>query len=107
MTQEQRISYWQKLIQAHQESDQSVTDFCQDRQINRQRFYTWRQRFQSQPQSPAGGAFLELIPTSKNRDSGIRLRVDPGLAIEVDRGFDPSTLDQVISIVRSKRPCWP
>lgn len=100
MTQEQRITYWQKLIKAHHQSNQTVTDFCQDRQINRQRFYLWRQRFQSQPQAPVSGGFLELVPSPKNRESGLRLRIDPDLAIELDCGFDPSTLGQVISLLK-------
>jgi transposase-like protein len=105
MTQEQRITYWQKLVKAHHRSNRTVTDFCRDHQINRQSFYIWRQRFQAQPHTPASGAFLELVPATKKGGSGIRLRIDADLAIELDCGFDPSTLGQVISVV--KRSCWP
>ena len=89
MTQEQRASYWQDLINRHSRSSLSVTDFCRDHQINRQRFYRWRQRFQSQSTGPVTGAFLELVPTSKNGESGIRLRIEQGLSVELDCGFDP------------------
>jgi transposase-like protein len=99
MTQEQRATYWQNLINAHSRSRLSVTEFCRDQQINRQSFYRWRQRFKSQPHAPATGAFLELVPTSKN-ESGIRLRMDQDIAIELDNGFDPATLRQVISVLR-------
>jgi transposase-like protein len=106
MTQEQRITYWQKLVKAHNQSNRTVTDFCRDHQINRQSFYRWRQHFKSdQSTAQAAGAFLELVPASKNGESGIRLRIDADLAIELDCGFDPSTLGQVISIV--KRSCLP
>lgn len=107
MTQEQRTTYWQNLIIAHSRSNQSVTDFCQDRQIDRQRFYIWRQRFQSQIKPPVSSGFLELVPSSKNGDSGLRLRIDPDLAIELDCHFDPSTLSQVISLLRPKSSCLP
>lgn len=107
MTQEQRSTYWQNLVKAHTQSGLSVTDFCRDRQINSQRFYLWRQRFNSQSTASVTGAFLELVPSSKNGESGIRLRVDQGLSIELDRGFDPSTLGQVISILKAKGSCLP
>ncbi len=105
MTKEERITYWQKLVKEQAQSSLSVTDFCRDHQINRQRFYLWRQRFQSQSPASVTGAFLELVPSSKNGESGIRLRVDPGLSIELDCGFDPATLRQVISVVKGS--CLP
>ena len=107
MTQEQRITYWQKLVKAHNQANRTVTDFCQAHQINRQSFYRWRERFQTQSKAPVSGGFLELIPASKKGESGIRLRIDPDLAIELDCGFDPSTFHQVISLLRAKRSCLP
>ena len=107
MTQEERISHWRKLVKEHSQSGLSVTDFCQDHKIDRQRFYLWRQRFQSQPNPTVTGAFLELVPSSNKGESGIRLRIDQGLSIELDRGFDPSTLGQVISILKAKGSCLP
>jgi transposase-like protein len=105
MTQEERISHWRKLVKEHTQSGLSVTDFCQDHKIDRQRFYLWRQRFQSQSTGPSTGAFLELVPSSQNGESGIRLRINQDLSIELDHGFDPATLVQAISVV--KRSCLP
>ncbi len=53
MTKGERITYWQKVVKEQAQSSLSVTDFCQDHQINSQRFYLWHQRFNSQ--SPALG----------------------------------------------------
>ena len=100
MTQEQRASYWKNLINAHSQSRQRVTEFCRDHQINRQSFYRWRQRVKSESTSPATGAFLELVTSSNKGESGIRLRMDQDIAIELDCAFDPSTLRQVISMRR-------
>lgn len=105
MTKEKRVAYWQKLIKAHHQSSLSVSDFCRDHRINSQRFYLWRKRFNSQSTAPAIGAFLELVPSSRNGESGIRLRVAQGLSIEMDCGFDPATLRQVISVVKGS--CLP
>ena len=100
MTKKERVTYWQRLVKEHAQSSLSVTDFCRDHQIHCQRFYLWRQRFNSQPQTSSRGTFLELVPSSKNKESGIRLKVDQGLSIELDFGFDPTTLRQVISLLR-------
>ena len=100
MTFEERKTYWKKLVIEHGQSQLSVTDFCRDHQINPQRFYFWRKRIQSQPTAPKTGAFLELVPTSKKTGSGIRLRMESGISIELDCHFDPTALRQVISILR-------
>jgi transposase-like protein len=105
MTKEERVAYWHKLVKEHAQSSLSVTDFCRDHQINSQRFYLWRQRFNLQSTAPITGAFLELVPSSKNGESGIRLQVDQGISIELDCGFDSSTLRQVISVVKGS--CLP
>lgn len=107
MTKEERVIYWHKLVKEHAQSSLSVTDFCRDHRINRQRFYLWRQRFNSPSTAPVTGAFLELVPSSKKGESGIRLRVDQGVSIELDYGFDPATLRQVISVFRVKGSCLP
>jgi transposase-like protein len=100
MTKEDRATYWQKLVREQARSNLSVSDFCRDHQIDRQRFYLWRQRFNSQSSVSGTGAFLELVPSSKNKESGIRLKVDQGLSIELDYDFNPSTLRQVISLLK-------
>lgn len=100
MTKGERVSSWQKLVKEQAQSNLSVGDFCRDHQINCQRFYLWRQRFNSQPQTSFRNSFLELVPSSKNKESGIRLKVDHGLSIELDCGFDPSTLRQIISLLK-------
>ena len=100
MTLEDRKTFWKKLVKEHGQSQLSVTDFCRNHRINPQRFYVWRKRFQSQPTTPNPGAFLELVPTSKKTESGIRLRMESGMSIELDCQFDSVTLRQVISILR-------
>jgi hypothetical protein len=105
MTQEQRVAYWQDLVHAHRRSGLDVTSFCRDHQINRQRFYLWRQRVQTQAKE--AGAFLELVPSSRSGESGIRLRLDPSLSIELDRGFDPATLKQVLAALQAPGSCLP
>ena len=106
MTKEDRTSYWQKLIQAQAESGLSAAAFCKDNQINPQRFYFWRQRFKDQSDVSEGGAFLELVPSSKIQASGIRIRLDERLSIELERHFDPHILRNAINALCGQGSSW-
>ena len=107
MTKEDRATYWQKLVQEQAQSGVNAAAFCKDRQINPQRFYFWRRRFKDESDSTKGtGAFLEFIPSSKIQGSGIRIRLDERLSIELDCGFDPCTLRNAIDALCGKGSCW-
>jgi hypothetical protein len=105
MTQQQRSTSWQELVEAQSQSGLDVTTFCRDRRINRQRFYLWRQRFQKQITEPE--AFLELVPSSRSGESGVHLRLNQSLSIDLDRGFDPTTLQQALRALQGKDLCLP
>ena len=107
MTKEDRATYWQRVIQEQAESGLSAAAFCKDHQINPQRFYFWRRRFRDESAaSKGGGAFLELVPSSKIQASGIRIRLDERLSIELERHFDPHTLRNAINALCGQGSCW-
>jgi hypothetical protein len=107
MTKEERVTYWQGLVQEQAQSGINAAAFCKDHQINLQRFYTWRRRFNAESDATKGeGAFVEFVPSSKTHVSGIRIRLDERLSIELERGFDPSTLRHAIDALRGKGSCW-
>jgi hypothetical protein len=93
MRREDRQKYWRSLVEKLAESGMSAAAFCKEERINPQRFYAWRRRFRDD--SPNAG-FLRLVPTSKSTPSGVRIVLDHGMGIEVDRGFDPVTLREII-----------
>jgi hypothetical protein len=101
MTREERVTHWQGLVQDQAQSGMSAAAFCKDNQLNLQNFYSWRRRFKVEFDAKATGAFLELVPSSKTQESGIRIRLDERFSIELDRGFDPSTLRNAIDAL-----CW-
>jgi transposase-like protein len=107
MSKEERAAYWQKLVQEQAESGVNAAAFCKDHQINPQRFYFWCRRFKDESNANKGtGAFLELVPSSKIQGSGIRIRLNERLSIELDRGFDPCTLRHAIDALCRKGSCW-
>jgi len=95
---EERKSYWRALIDKHTESGMSAAAFCKQQGINSQRFYFWRRRFRADSASPG---FIRLVPTSKTAFSGIRIILDYGVSLELDRGFDPLTLQETIDALRT------
>jgi len=95
MTRAERRTQWRAIIENQATSGMSIAAYCRDAQIKPSYFYTWRRRLREQ-QSSAGG-FLELIPGRlPNAASGIRIRLSGRHYIEVERGFDSSTLRAVV-----------
>jgi hypothetical protein len=106
MTREERVTHWRRRVQEQAQSGMSAAAFCKDHQINLQRFYSWRRRFMPQSDAQLTGAFLELVPSSRLQGSGIRIRLDERLSIELDRGFDPPSLRNAIDALCGKASCW-
>ena len=95
---EERRNYWHTLVDKHAESDLSGAAFCKEQDINPQRFYSWRRRLH--PDSPSPG-FIRLVPTTRSSQSGIRIVLDHGMSVQLDKGFDPLTLREVIHALRT------
>jgi hypothetical protein len=106
MTREERVCHWQELVQDQGQSGVSAAAFCKENQVNLQSFYAWRRRFNSESGANVTGAFLELVPPSKIQDSGVHIRLGERLSIELDRGFDPSTLRNAVDALCGKGSCW-
>lgn len=93
MSREARRDCWRDLVEKHAESGMSAAAFCNKQGVNPQRFYSWRKRFNGDKRATG---FIRLLPTSKASGSGIRIILDPVMAVEVDRGFDALTLRQIV-----------
>jgi hypothetical protein len=100
MTNEERTAYWRGLVDEQAQSGLSAAAFCRNNDLKIPQFYRWRCRFRASRDLPASSGFLALIPTSDENRSGVRIRLDAGVSIEVDRGFDPPTLRKVVETIR-------
>jgi hypothetical protein len=99
MSREEKIKHWRAIIKKQAESGLSAAAFCREHNIIVHRFHWWRGRFRKEHSQGKGSGFLQLVPFSKSQHSGIRIRLDNGMFIEVEQGFDPHTLRSVIDAI--------
>jgi hypothetical protein len=99
MTKEDRITHWRAIIEKQAASGKSAALFCRDHNIKIHQFHWWRGRFRKENTEGKETGFLELVPCSRSQHSGIRICLSDGLLIEVEQGFDPTTLRGVIETI--------
>jgi hypothetical protein len=98
MTIEERRAHWHTIINAQASSGMNIAAYCREAHIPTSLFYTWRRRLREQPLCPGG--FVELKPSrSAFSTSGVCLRLNGRVMIEVEKGFDPVTLRAVVEIL--------
>lgn len=99
MTKEEKSIQWRSIIEKQAESGLSGAAFCREHRINRDRFYHWRLRFKNQGTANPP-SFVQLVPYQKNPSSGIRIHLSNDVSIEIQQGFHPGTLREVIETIR-------
>ncbi len=95
----ERREHWRAIIEKHVKSGLTAVAFCKVEKINPQRFYSWRKRF-NRDTHKAG--FIQLVPATETGRSGIRILLDHGMSVEVDRGFDPITLRETLDALTNR-----
>ena len=106
MKREERVSLWQRMIDDQSSSGMTISGWCEANHIQISYFYKCRLRLRQRQWS--SGGFIELKPLgSESKETGIRVVIDQGTYIEVDRGFDPGVLRAVVGILsgRLRKSC--
>jgi hypothetical protein len=102
----ERVEYWQQMVRGYQRSELSRRDFCQQKEIQIHCLDYWQRKFRTQTgipveKKPAGWIPLQVSEEEKQGGSGgIRLRIGRVL-FDVEPGFDPQMLAEVLRVVRS------
>ena len=100
MTKEEKVTHWRAVIRKHATSGLSAAAFCREHNINVHQFRWWQRRFRKENARGKESGFLQLVPFSKStQHSGIHIRLNNGVLIEVEQGFDPHTLRGVIEAI--------
>jgi len=95
---EDHNGYWHSVVERFEESGLSGAEFCRQNGLKPWQFYRWRKKVRGTEHGSSGGqgGFLRLIPSCDVGSSGIRIRLGGGILIEVEQGFDPTTLRRTI-----------
>jgi hypothetical protein len=102
MSKKERRTYWKQIVDEQIASGLSAPIFCQEHNLKVSQFYRWRRKFQDLTLVRSPNGFIQLIPTTTESGSGIRIRLLDDLCIEIDRGFDPFTLRAAVETLSSK-----
>jgi hypothetical protein len=94
--------FWQAHIKCWGQSGQTQVAYCRDNGLAPHQFTYWKKRFKK---PDAGVSFVPLqltgnwpVPVKK---SSLNLVTPNGYRIEVENGFDPSALKQLMAVVSS------
>jgi len=91
--------YWKEHIDTWKCSDLKQSEYCRRHQLKVHRFVYWKNKFRK-PKAPST-SFVQIYPPqilqshSVARPAPLRLLVG-GYKIEVNSGFDPVTLKQLV-----------
>jgi hypothetical protein len=102
---ELKRQYWKTCIINWQASRLSQTEYCRRHELTFHQFVYWRRKFAPKAATPIS---LIQVPTAAvaraagldSMPPALRVALAPDLCIEVSPGFDPSTLQQVVTALR-------
>ncbi len=105
---DQKRHYWKAHISSWQASRVSQTAYCRRHELRFHQFVYWRRKFTPKPS--ASLSLVQVSVAAVARASGsapqpapLRVALAPDVCIEVCPGFDPPTLQQVVTALRGIR----
>jgi hypothetical protein len=94
-TSQQKRQCWQTHNEACRKSGLTRAAYCEQNHINLKTFAYWRHRLKTE----AVPVRLVQVPTAVQPSAAVRLVVN-GYGIEVAEGFNPTTLAEVVCVLR-------
>ena len=89
---------WQKIVLSQPTSGLSISQYCNNKNINISNFYAWRKKLNSN-ESPKPG-FLRLNKPSFLTLRDVRIETPNGYKIETN-GFDESIFQKILGMVKA------
>jgi hypothetical protein len=105
---DQKRGFWSTHITSWQASRVNQTEYCRRHELKFHQFVYWRQKFAPKP---AAAVSLVQVPVAAVEyatgcnpwPTTLRVTLAPDLCIEVSPGFEPPTLQQVVTALRGIR----
>lgn len=73
MAQQRNFSQWQNIIETHQQSGLSITQFCKQHRLTLSNFYKWRKIITASAKDPAISASIPTVKKSRDTHNLIQL----------------------------------
>ena len=89
---------WQKIVLGQPTSGLSISQYCNNKNINISNFYAWRKRFNNKESLKPG--FLRLNKPSFPTLRDLRIETPNGYKIELN-GFDESIFQKILGLVKA------
>jgi len=94
----EKRQFWQRHIEDCRKSGMTQKEYCLQNDLKEHRLWYWKKRLMKKDPQPV--SLVQLFPTEsrpmKSNGSSIRLTIADRFRIDVERGFDPITLQQLI-----------
>lgn len=95
----EKRKFWKERIQNWQESGLTQTEYCRIHNLTPHQFTYWKQRIVKPPETPVSLVQVNMKSTfnpNSLHHSPLRMTVGDQYRIEIDRGFDPVALQQLL-----------
>lgn len=89
--------FWNGHIEGWQDSGLTQTDYCRQHNLIHHRFTYWKRRIVKPQEAPVSLVRVNMANFHTHANtSPLRLVTDNAYRIEIDRGFDPVALQQLL-----------
>jgi len=105
---DQKRQFWKTHIDSWQASRLSQTEYCRRHELKFHQFVYWRRKFTPKPSVPISLVQVPVAAVARatgyfSQSAALRVALAPDVCIEVSPGFDPPTLQQVVTALRGIR----
>lgn len=108
-TRQIRLSKWAEIIQARQDSGQTVRSFCEDNNINVKRYYYWQRKLRDEAcrelgmvedSTPSGWMICSQQSAAIKQATPITIEIG-GCRVEVEDSINMGFLKDVCEVLKS------
>ena len=92
------IRQWQAHVQSLERSGMSRAEYCRRHDLSYHALTYWQRKLAYAEHSPV----LVQVPTGQPKNSGVSIRLNNRMRIELAEQFSPATLDKVLGVLEGR-----
>ena len=92
---------WERHLHSWKKSGLTQKEYCRINNLTHHTFHYWKKKFYKEHFASVSLIPLQIKPEfSKYHSSPLSLTIDDRYKIDMDKGFDPETLFQVLTVLK-------